>query len=187
VLLTWVSSGYVTAQVILPVVNDGGTWIELSSYQSDFTIYAPDGGITETTGFRAAAPRLLAPGERSYLVGEVFTNDHARSEFDRVEADGRYGEAREAPRLTVENTRVRKGGLDGVEATGEVHNPGTEDVDNADVVAIFFDADDQIIGYANGYVDNISPGGRRSFQIDSSFAEIRLGDIDRTEFYASSW
>jgi len=177
----------VTAQVILPVVNDGGTWIKLQESQSQFTIYDQDGSVTETQGFRAAGPKRLAPGETGYLVGEVFSDDHPRAAYDRVEADAYYEEADQADRVTVDNVRVRRASLDGVEVTGEATNQSVERIDNADVVAVFFDAEGNILGYASGFVENIEPNGRRAFQIDSSFAEIRLGDVDETLVWVSPW
>lgn len=187
-LLTWASHGYVTAQVIIPVVNDGGTWIRLQEYQSQFTIYDRDGSVTETQGLRAAAPKRLAPGETGYLVGEVFSDDHPRAAYDRVEADAYYDEADQAERVTVDNVRVRRASFgDGVEVTGEATNSSDERIDNADVVALFFDAEGNILGYASGFVENIEPNGRRAFQIDSSFAEIRLGDVDETQVWVSPW
>lgn len=187
ILLVWSSDGYVTAQVILPVVNTGGVWIELDEYGSQFTIFDSSGGIVETTSFDSAAPAELAPGETGYLVGEIFTDEYPRGDFVSVEADGYFGDIDPVERLTVENTRIRGSSLDGVEVTGQVVNPGTERVDNADVVAIFFDSSDAVVGYAYGYAENIEPGAKRAFSIDSSFAEIRPADIERAEFYASPW
>lgn len=189
VLLTWSSSGYVTAQVIVPVVNQGGTWIELDPYGSQFTIFDVGGSVTESSSFDTAAPTLLAPGATAYMVGETFGDDHPRSAYDRVEVDVYYGEAREPEgSLTVENTTLRRASYgDGVEVTGQVRNGGPEKVENATVVAIFMDGNGDLIGFASGYVENVEPGGSRSFEIDSSFAEIRLSDIQDTKFFADDW
>jgi hypothetical protein len=189
ILLTWASSGYVTAQVIVPVYNTGDTYIELDEFDSSFTIYDPDGSVTETDRFDAAAPKILAPGGTSYLVGETFGDDHPRSAYDRVEADGYFGEV-DPPTdiiLVAENIRVRRHSLGGVEVTGEIRNLGSERSENADVVALFLDANGQPLGFARGYVENVEPDGTRAFQIDSSFAEIRLADIAETLVFASDW
>jgi len=189
ILLTWSDGGYVTAQVILPVVNTGDAWIHVSEFDSSFTIYNADGGIVETDSFDAAAPNRIAPAGESYLVGEVFEDAHPLSDYVRVEADGYYEEVDgpHAAVLTVENQDVRKGSLDSIEVVGEIHNSGTEAAENADVVAIFFNSAGDPIGFARGFAENIEAGGKRAFQIDSSFAEIPLTDIAETQVYASPW
>lgn len=183
------SGGYVTAQVILPVFNTGNTWIKLSEYESAYTIYDAEGGIVDSGNFDSAAPKRIAPTGMSYLVGESFSNDYPRSAYNHVEADAYFDEVNGPidPELSVGNTRVSKGSFGGLKVVGEVTNLGTERVDNGDVVAIFFNANGDVIGFASGYVENVEPGGKRAFELSTSFAEISLGDLAETQFFASPW
>jgi hypothetical protein len=185
---TYYSDGYLTVQILLPVINDGNTWVELDEFNSSWTAYDSSGAVTETNSFDAAAPKWLAPGATSYLVSEWFGDQHKPADFNTVQASGRY-KGVDAPDtiLTTSNITTRKHEFGGVEVTGVAHNPGTTDIDNADVVAIFYNANGTVLGFAKGYIDNATANADTAFQIDSSFATISLADIAKTEVYASPW
>ena len=70
---------------------------------------------------------------------------------------------------------------------GELTNQGTVDVENADVVAILYDSSHNPLGYARGYIENVAAGATKAFQIDTSFAEIKLTDVAQTEVFGSPW
>lgn len=185
ILRTWSDGGYVTAQIILPVQNTGGIWIELSDFESNFTIYHEDGGIIETGSFYIAAPTLLGPGEEGYLLGETFSDDEPASAYARVDADAYYDDARPSEvELTVENTDVKKQSYGELEVSGEVRNPGTERIDSATVAAVFLDDRGEVLGFAWTYLDNIEPNDTRAFEATTS-ADIGLADIAETIYYAS--
>jgi hypothetical protein len=178
----------VTAQILLPVTNTGGVWISLDEFDSQWTAYDPSGAITETGRFDAAAPKLLAPTGESFLVAEWFGDEHNAGDFASVEADGYFTDAEMPDGLLIpSNVTTRKHDFGGVEVVGELENTGQSTVDNADVVALFFDDSGNVLGFASGYAENIAPGGTRTFQIDSSFAEIKLADIAETRVFASPW
>jgi hypothetical protein len=182
----WSSSGYVAAQVIVPLRNTGPTWIELDAYSSDFSIFATDGSVTAAKSFDAEAPSMLAPGDTGYLLGEAFSSDFPRSAYASVEAQGKYQDALGPPDnpLTVLNTSVRKRSYGGLSITGQVQNDGSELV-TALVAALFFDSSGEILGFARTYVDDIPAGGKKSFDFSTLFAEIKLSDVADTQFYAS--
>jgi hypothetical protein len=188
VLLTWASNGYVTAQILLPVTNTGNTWISLSEFDSQWTIYDSNGDIVETGTFDAAAPKVVAPTGSSYLVASWFGDAHRPSEFVSADADGYYKDVDQPSSILVaDKVKTRAAVLGGVEVVGQISNLGDETVDNADVVAVFYNSSGDLLGFASGFADNIPAMGTRSFQIDSSFADIKLSQVADTEVYASAW
>lgn len=177
--------GYIQGQVIQEVVNTGSTWIEVNSFDSSYTVYAPDGGITETSTFTVSVPSIVAPGETAYLLGEIFTDDGRLADYERAEADGYFEETDEPDDpLTIGNSRVRRaeyGG--GVEVVGEVSNPGSARIDTAQIGAVFLNAAEEPLGIAWTFADNVEPGGRRGFEARSGVPR-GTGDIADTLLYA---
>jgi hypothetical protein len=186
VMRTSESFGYVTAQLITVVTNTGTTWIEISQYDSNWTIYDKTGGVISTGGYvEAIGPRFLGPGEMGYVVASDFNGDYRQSDFDHGDIDVYFNEANPTPSdLSTENTRVRKDSSEDVEVTGEIRNSGTSRVDSVTVLAVFLDASGQPLGFADGLFDNVEPGGTRAFQITSGLVEISLADIAQTVIYA---
>jgi hypothetical protein len=186
VLRTWVSGGYVTAQVIVPVANDGGTWIALDQFESSWTIKAPDGSVTATQDyFDAVVPGAIGPGETGYAVAEDFTDEFKEEDFDSPDADIYYNEAEPVAPIESSNIRVRKDSLGGITVTGEVYNPADTAIEYGSIVAIFLNDAGEILGYASGSLENVEPGDTKAFEASSSFAEIDLSAIAKTEVYAS--
>lgn len=181
------SFGYVSAQLITTVTNTGTTWIEISQFDSIWTIYDGTGGIIATGGYvEAMGPRYLAPGESAYVVASEFTGDYKKADFDHAQIDVYFNEANPTPNdLSTENTRTRRDSSGDIEVTGEIRNSGSERVDSVAVLAVFLGADGQPLGFADGLFDNVESGSTRAFQITSSFAEIALSDIAETIVYAS--
>jgi hypothetical protein len=176
------ADGYVQGQVILEVTNTGGTWADISSYDSSYTIYAENGDITEASSFTSAAPHLIGPGETSYLFTDVF-DEAALADYDHAEGDGYYDDARELQIvLTVTDTKVRDQDFGGVEVVGKVNNPGSQRVDSCELGAIFLNAKGEPMGVAWTYVDNIEPGGSRSFQATAD-APRNTDGIAETKWY----
>ena len=181
----WGSYGYVTAQVMLPVENTGGTWVEVIDYESTFTIRDESGGIVESESFYVAAPRFLGPGQTGYLLGESFGDEHPQSDYVEVEADAYYDEAHEPEVvLTVENADVRRQSYGGLEVTGEIRNPGAFRVDSAELAALFVGHDGELLGFGWTFVDNIEPNDTRAFELTTS-ADLRIADIGETLYFAS--
>jgi len=178
-------NGYVRGQIILEVINTGGTWVEMSPFQSSYTVFDESGGITEAQSFFVAAPELLPPGETGYLFADIFTDEYDLEDYARVEADGYYDEADEPDAmLTVENTRVRNDRFAGVGVNGLVRNPGAERIDSVSVAAVFLNAQGDPLGAAYAYAENVEPGGTRGFEATSE-APPNIDAIADTKFFAS--
>ena len=166
-------------------MNTGSTWIEVTSFSSSYTIYARDGGITETSSFTIAVPSVVGPGETAYLLADIFTDEGRLADYDRAEADGYFEETAEpdAP-LTVGNSRVRRAQFGGgVEVVGEISNPGSARVDNAQVGAVYLNGAGEPLGIAWTFAENVEPGGRRGFEATSQVPQ-GIGGIADTLLYA---
>jgi hypothetical protein len=188
-LRTWSYSGYVLAQVIVPVTNTGSTWVQLLPYESSYVIYGSDGSITARgeEGDFGFWPILLAPAETGYLAGATVSYEVNRHDFDRAEAHVRYEEASEFDRLEVTNTRVwRSNGH--IDISGELINRGSFVVEYATVNAIFLDANGDILGYVRGSTtESVGPDRQAEFDGYEPLAGLRLRDIAETVFQASGF
>jgi hypothetical protein len=89
VLKKWKSaySSYVDAQIIVEVKNVGGGWAELLPGESDYTIYAKDGTVSQTGSFLYPYPRYLAPGATGYFLDGVVFSDEKVANLVRLESN----------------------------------------------------------------------------------------------------
>jgi hypothetical protein len=133
-------------------------------------------------------PRSWRPRARVISSENGFGDEHNLDDFASVEAVSYYEDV-DMPDgfLAADNVQTRRGDFSGVEVVGSVTNMGSLEVENADVVALFFDDLGNELGFARGYIENIPAGGDRAFQISSDFADIKLAQIAETKVYASAW
>jgi len=190
-LIAWKAqySSYVNYYVIAEIKNEGTMWAQLSTFDSDYTIYDGAGKVTTTGTFTYAYPDYIGPGDTGYLIEDSAEDGLAVSDFATLDVNGRYGDVDGPPddQLVVSNATLRSSSFGGGwEATGEVTNTGTVAVDSAHAGAVYFDAAGNIIGASTtNLIENVEVGQTKGFRtIDSN--PLKKSDIDSFVVFAVS-
>lgn len=170
VLTAWTPpfSEYVYFMVIQEVINTGTGWAELRAFDSSYEIFDQSGAVLTTASFLYSYPVYIGPGETGYLIEEGVQDGADEADFASVNVDGRYRDVEGPPdqMLETSNLTLRVRSLDdSLFVTGQARNTGTRDVDRAQVAAIFFGSDREIIGASTtNLLENVGAGQTRAFE-----------------------
>lgn len=126
---------------------------------------------------------LLLPGQSGAVTGSTL-DDVAGLADIRVQARVRNWESQPGPygSFQTSDVSVREDDFGGWTVTGQVASTFTDDFDDVYAVAVFRNADNDIIGGAFTFIDFVPGDGDTSFQID---AFDDLVDVDSSEVYVT--
>jgi hypothetical protein len=181
-------AGLTNARIIVPVVNSSDSWRAINDLESAFQIFDASGqqlGEDPSNRFSRALPPFIGPGGVSYLLGALGAIHRPGSDFVRVEShilSRAVAERRWHIEVVNPTLSPRPGG--GVIFSGSVKNT-SEKVAGVDVFAVFFDGNDNIVGYIYDDVGEVGATTERAFAIDDPFtaALFEVGDVASGVFF----
>ena len=165
---------------VVEIKNTGSAYLYLKDCAFDFE--DDDGHLLETDKFITASPNVIAPGECGYFFSNGLL-DQSTSLENGINL---------VPNFTVDVCKKGKDAvvdyevtdLDikdydygmGVKVTGRVLNNTNEDTNSIAVmiIAVFFDSDGEILDVGFTYADEMSAGGKTSFEISTIFGNNEL-------------
>lgn len=126
---------------------------------------------------------VLLPGQSGAVTGSTL-DDVAGLADIRVQARVRNWESQPGPfgSFQTSDVSVREDDFGGWTVTGQVASTFTDDFDDVYAVAVFRNADNDIIGGAFTFIDFVPGDGDTSFQIN---AFDDLVDVDSSEVYVT--
>jgi hypothetical protein len=183
-------SDYTSLEVIVPITNSGSSWVEISGFDSDYTVYDKKGNVVSTGSFSYAYPRFLAPGKTGYLAEQTSTQDVKPKQVGKVEADAYFTDVSEDDtiKLSVSKLRTRSGDFgDGLSTTGTVTNESDENVDSAVIGAFYLDGNGSVLAYSyTNLVDNLRPHKTKGFDTLGGGNPVSRSKVKKVVVYAST-
>ena len=156
---------------IIEIKNTGSTYLYLKDCTFDFE--DDDGHLLDTQKLILSSPDVIAPGEFGYFHSNGLLDQNISIENGInlvpnfiVEVCKKGKEAIIEYEVTDLDIKDGDYGM-GVNVTGRVINNTSEDTGSIDVliIAIFYDSDGEILDVATRYADEMSAGGKSSFEI----------------------
>jgi hypothetical protein len=170
VIRTWTGRfGETRVQIILPVRNTGGGWLQLPRSRSTYLINNSEGLEVATGVFTAALPEFVGPGDTAYLVDTLsvaFADPRefrsATTSVDAVEV------AQPDTVLSVDGIELSKGPDGGLRATGAVHNEGGTTARSVVAGVVAIGEDGQAVGALFDLTDvgDLEPGATVEFDTE---------------------
>ena len=179
------SIGSLWVQIICPVTNTGTKNLYLSAGTMD--LEDADGHLVESQSLVSVFPEVLQPGETAYYYEETILDDGSPTELN-VLPHVKIKEATvDCVRYAVSDTEISDDTYGGVKITGRVENTSSEAESYIQVVALLYDADNNLIALPFTFItDELAPGDKIGFSM-SSFSSpdsVTADAVDHTEFYA---
>lgn len=156
---------------VVEIKNTGSTYLYLKDCKFDFE--DDDGHLLETQKLVLSSPDVVAPGEFGYFHCNGYIDENTSLENGinlvpnfTIEVCKKGQEAVIEYEVTDLDIKDGDYGM-GVNVTGRVINNTSEDTNSLDVliIAIFYDSDGEILDVATSYADEMSAGGKASFEI----------------------
>ncbi len=156
---------------VVEIKNTGSTYIYLKDCTFDFE--DDDGHLLDTDKLVLSSPDVIAPGEFGYFHSNGLLDENVSLENGinlvpnfTVEVCKKGAEAIIEYEVTDLDIKDGDYGM-GVNVTGRVVNNTSEDTGSIDVliIVIFYDSEGEIIDVATNYADEMSAGGKASFEI----------------------
>jgi hypothetical protein len=126
VIATWKGRyGETRVQIIQPVRNNGGGWLQLPRSSSTYLITDSEGVEVARGVFTAALPEYIGPGDTGYLVDTLSAAFASADEFRSAETTvDAIPVAKPDVALSVGGVELSQGVDGGLRATGSVRNEG---------------------------------------------------------------
>ena len=160
---------------IIEIKNTGSVCIYLKDCTFDFE--DDNGHLLQSEKLISSAPDVIAPGECGYYFGHGYIDDEVSFENGinlvpnfTVDICKNGNEAVIDYEVSDLDIRDNDYGL-GVKVTGRVTNGTSEDTNSIDVkiIAIFYDSEGNLLDVGFTYADEMSAGGKASFEISTVF------------------
>jgi hypothetical protein len=152
----WTDSiSYAHYEAIIEVSNGTANPVDIGGGSQDFTIYAKDGTVLSTGSFSYAFPKVVAPGEKGYLISSsTFDQGVKAKTVGKFEESLSWSEGTEAtPVFKVSAVKVSQESYgSGLQVSAVVTNTTGTDATMAVAGFVFFDGSGHIIG---GLYDNM--------------------------------
>lgn len=165
---------------VIEIKNTGSAYIYLKDCTFDFE--DDDGHLLQSEKLITSAPDVVAPGEYGYFFENGYIDQSVSLENGInlvpnfvVEVCNKGKDAVVDYEVTDLDIRDNDYGM-GVKVTGRVNNNTTEDTNsiNVMIIAVFFDSNGEILDIGFTYPDEMSAGGRTSFEISTIFGNDSL-------------
>lgn len=173
---------------VVEIKNTGTSYLYLADCNFDFE--DDDGHLLGTDKLVTSVPDVIAPGEFGYFYRNGYIDSNTSLENGvnlvpnfTVKLCSKGADA--VIDYEVTDLDIKEGDLGlGVKVTGRVLNNTTEDTNSLDVqiIVVFYDSDGEIIDVAVNYADEMSAGGKASFEI-STLAGNEEATIDTIADY----
>ncbi len=156
---------------VVEIKNTGSAYIYLEDCSFDFE--DDDGHLLDTYKLVLSSPDVIAPGEYGYfhcngLLDESISLENGINLVPNYTIKECRKGAEAVIDYEVTDLDIKEGDYGmGVNVTGRVINNTSEDTNSLDVmiIVVFYDSDGEIIDVASNYVDEMSAGGKASFEI----------------------
>lgn len=160
---------------VVEIKNTGSSYIYLNDCTFDFE--DDDGHLLQSDKMITKAPDVVAPGENGYffesgLLDEGVSLENGINLVPNFSVDICDKGADAVIDYEVTDLDLRNNDYDmGVKVTGRVVNNTTEDTNSIDVmiIAVFYDSNGEILDIGFTYADEMSAGGKASFEISTLF------------------
>lgn len=179
------SIGSLWVQIICPVTNTGTKNLYLSSGTMD--LEDADGHLVESRSMVSVFPEVLQPGETAYYYEETILDEGSPTELKVLP----HVKAKEATvdcvRYAISDTEFSDETYGGVKITGRVENTSSEAESFIQVIALLYDADNNLLALPFTYItDELAAGDKIGFSMTSfSVPEnVTASAVDHVEFYA---
>ena len=173
---------------IVEIKNTGSSYIYLKDCTFDFE--DDEGHLLQADKMISNAPDVIAPGECGYFFNDGYLDDVVSLENGinlvpnfTVEVAKKGKDAIVDYEVTDLDIRDNDYGI-GVKVTGRVTNNTSEDTSSIDVkiIAIFFDSNGEILDVGYCYADEMSAGGKASFEVSTMFGNSEFSVEDVAEY-----
>lgn len=179
------SIGSLWVQIICPVTNTGTKNLYLSSGTMD--LEDADGHLVESRSMVSVFPEVLQPGETAYYYEETILDEGSPTEL-KVLPHVKVKEATvDCVRYAISDTEISDDTYGGVKITGRVENTSSEAESFIQVIALLYDADNNLLALPFTYItDELAAGDKIGFSMTSfSVPEnVTASAVDHVEFYA---
>jgi hypothetical protein len=173
---------------IIEIKNTGNAYIYLKD--CTFDLEDDNGHLLQSDKMISVAPDVIAPGEYGYFFNDGYIDDTVS--FDNginlvpnftIEVAKKGKDAITDYEVSDLDIRDNDYGM-GVKVTGRVTNNSSEDTSSigVKVVAIFFDSDGEILDVRYIYADEMSAGGKTSFEISTMVGNTEISTDDVAEY-----
>ena len=165
---------------VVEIKNTGSSYLYLNECSFDFE--DDDGHLLETDKLVTSSPKAIAPGECGYFFSNGLLDENTSLENGinlvpnfTIDICKKGKDAIVDYEVTDLDIKDNDYGL-GVKVTGRVINGTTEDTNSIDVeiIAIFYDSDGEILDIGFTYADEMSAGGKASFEISTIMGNEEL-------------
>ena len=179
--VTEYGSSYVYA--IAEVENTGNVDLYLSD--AGFDLEDSNGKLLALYSVVSVSPSMIHPGEKAYIYGYDVVDDTSIT-YVAVPTIKAAKSKIECVRLPISDDSISEDTFGTVEIVGRVENTTDESQSLVKVSAIFFDADGKAIAGSYTYPDEIQPGGKQTFSINTMDVTIDmpLSSIGHYELFA---
>ena len=173
---------------IVEIKNMGSSYIYLNDCTFDFE--DDEGHLLQSDKMITKAPAVVAPGENGYFFESGYLDEGVSLEKGinlvpnfSVEVCKKGKEALIDYEVSDLDIRDNDYGL-GIKVTGRVTNNTSEDTNSIDVmvIAIFFDSNGEILDIGYTYADEMSAGGKASFEISTVFGNESVSTENIAEY-----
>lgn len=183
VSVTTDSIGTKYVQVSWAVKNTGKVNLYLSSGSAD--IENSEGTLEDSVSMISAYPEVIKPGETAYYYERTLYDGSATSGLSVVTHSDVEKATVDCVRYEVSEVSVKDEQYLGAKVIGRVENTTDEDETMAEVAAILYDADKNLIGVEFTYIDgDLAAGDKKAFECSSLRTDLKAADIASYEVYA---
>jgi hypothetical protein len=173
---------------VVEIKNTGSSYIYLKDCTFDFE--DDDGHLLDTDKLVSSAPDVIAPNEYGYFFHDGLLDDSISLDNGinlvpnfSVEVVSKGKDA--IVEYPVSDLDIRNNDYDmGVKVTGRVENTSSEDTGSFDVmiIAIFYDSNGDILDLHIIYADEMSAGGKTSFEVSTMAGNNEITTDDVAEY-----
>ena len=179
------SIGSVWVQVICPVTNTGTKNLYLSSGTMD--LEDTDGHLVESLSMVSVFPEVIQPGETAYYYEETILDGGDPGALN-VLPHVKVKEAKvDCIRFEISDVDIADESYGDVKVTGRVENTTSEDENLVQVIALLFDADNNLIALPFTYLtDGLTAVDKIGFSMTTFSVpdSVTAGAVDHYEVYA---
>lgn len=179
------SIGSTWIQIICPVKNTGTKTLYLSSGTMD--LEDKDGHLVDSKNLISVFPEVLQPGETAYYYEETILDDGMPTDLN-VLPHVKVKEAKvDCIRYEISDVAIADEEYGGVKITGRVENTTDESESMVQIVALLYDADNNLLALPFTYLtDELAAGDKMGFSMSTFSApdSVTAGAVDHYEIYA---
>lgn len=173
---------------IVEIKNTGNCCIYLEDCTFDFE--DDNGHLLDTDKLISCSPNVIAPGEYGYFFNDGLLDDTVSLDNGvnlvpnfSIEVCKKGEAAIVDYEVSDLDLRDNDYGM-GLKVTGRVENNTSEDTSSIDVmiIAVFLDSDGEILDIGFTYADEMSAGGKTSFELSTTFGNREISTDDVAEY-----